>query len=702
MTISLRLTMVVVGVVAVHGRAAAQDTIPPRLPAVVVTRDAGAGRSPLDLPYAITTVRPDSLAPGQAHTQVEQTLGSLPGVTVANRANPSQDARLSIRGFGARSPFGVRSIRVLRDGMPLTLPDGQTPIDYLDLEAVGHVEIIRGTASSLYGNASGGVVDLRTAPPPRASAALQGRSWTGSNGLQRHAALLGGSSGVTNYTANVGRTSADGARAHARQRLTNAFARASTVAKGTAITVVGLALDMPLAENPGALTRAQFDSAPHMADPINITRNARKEVRQAQLGVSALRPLGGGGGDALAQVFGGTRSLYNPLAFAVVGIDRASGGASLRATLPVTTGTLTHRVSAGVDAQRMSDARRNWSNCNGVTAVTANCPTLGTEQGRLQIDQREIVTSVGPYVRGETEMAGGRVRGTLAVRADATTFEVRDAFLTDGRDDSGTRTMRAVSPMAGVVARLAALHAVYANVSTAFETPTTTELGNQPDGTAGLNADLDPQYATTYEVGAKGLLRTVQYDVALFTTAVRNELIQFEVPGGGGRTYFRNAGRTRRRGMEGALATAMGPASLHLAYTLSRFRFTDYQTGTSPQYAGNVIPGIPEHQLQANVTLRARDAFLVAEWLGKSEAYLNDANEATAPGFTVTNLRAGITSAFGRPWIRPVVGVQNLFDRQYAGSIAVNAAGTLTTAKFYEPSPGRTWIIGLSAATAPW
>src|SRR5438094_9133791 len=143
----------------------AQDTVPRRLPPVVtVTRDVG--RSPLDLPYAISIVRPDSLAPGQTHLLVDETLQGLPGVTVANRNNPTQDARISIRGFGARSAFGVRSIRVLRDGLPLTLPDGQTPIDYLDLESVGRVEAMRGTASALYGNASGGVLDLRSAPPP--------------------------------------------------------------------------------------------------------------------------------------------------------------------------------------------------------------------------------------------------------------------------------------------------------------------------------------------------------------------------------------------------------------------------------------------------------------------------------------------------------------------------------------------------------
>jgi iron complex outermembrane receptor protein len=665
---------------------------------VTVTRDVG--RSPLDLPYSISIVRPDSLAPGQPHLLVEETLQGLPGVTVANRNNPTQDARISIRGFGARSAFGVRSIRVLRDGMPLTLPDGQTPIDYLDLESVGRVEAMRGTASALYGNASGGVLDLRTAPPPETPLAVQGRSWAGSSGQRRYTALFGGTYGAAAYGGNIGRTVTDGYRSYARQRLTNAFVRATTTVGATELGLVGLGLDMPVAENPGALTRIQFDTNPRMADPSSISKRARKEVHQVQIGLSARRALGASG-EVVAQAYGGTRRLYNPLTFAVVGVDRKSSGASARATIPIAAGALQHRLSVGVDAQWLNDARKNWANCNAVPTANANCPGAGSiEQGKLSLDQRELVSSVGPYVRDELEL--GRLRASLGVRADNTTFEVRDAFLTDNRDDSGKRTMRAVSPMIAISARLTPLHAAYANVASAFETPTTTELGNHPDGSAGLNPDLKPQYSTTYETGIKGLVLTrLQYDVALFSTGVRDELIQFEVPGGNGRTYFRNAGRTRRRGAELALATDAGPLTLAVAYAWSHFRFVDFASGTS-QLAGNAIPGIPEQQAQLTATWRIGQAFVVAEGIAKGKVYVNDANAAAAPGFGVANLRLGGTAIFGRPWLSPVVGVQNVLDKRYIGSIAVNAAGTVATAKFYEPAPGRTFFAGLSAATAPW
>jgi iron complex outermembrane receptor protein len=678
--------------------AGAQDSLPRKLPPVVtVTRDVG--RSPLDLPYGIATLRPDSLAPGQTHLFVDQTLSLLPGVTVANRTNPSQDTRISVRGFGARSQFGARSIRILRDGMPLTLPDGQTPIDYLDLESVDRVEVIRGAAAALYGNAAGGVIDLRSGPPPNAPFAVQARSWTGESGLRRFTGLFGGETGPYTYEGNIGRTQNDGYRAFAQQRLTNAFLHSTARFGNTQLGFTGMGLDMPVAQNPGALTRAQADSAPEQADAPSVTKKARKAVHQVQLGVSARQPIGSG--ELTGQVYGGTRSLYNPQTFAIVRVDRHQQGAGARLTLPWRVESIETRLSVGADAQWLSDLRKNWANCNGVATVTATCPTLPVEKGAISLDQRERVSSIGPYVRDEVEV--GSLRASAGVRADQVNFDLADHYLADGRDDSGDRTMKAVSPMFGAAWRLSQFHSLYASVGSAFETPTTTELGNQADGSAGLNRDLKPQFSTNYEVGAKGLgFSRVQYDAAVFDTEVRDELIPFQILNGNGRTYYRNAGRTRREGAELALGGDVGPVTIATAYAYSHFRFRDF-VNSGVQFAGKSIPGIPERQWQAAATWHVPHALLVADVQSKSQVFVNDANAAAAPSFTVVDARVVGVAAFGKPWLSPVIGVQNLFDRKYIGSVAINASGaTLAATKFYEPSPRRVWIVGLSAATNPW
>lgn len=669
-----------------------QDTVARRLPPITVTVTREAARSPLDLPFAVSESRPDSIRPGQAHLTLEHTLLGLPGITVSNRTNPAQDPRISIRGFGARSAFGVRSVRILRDGMPLTLADGQTPVDYLDLESVGRVEVIRGAAASLYGNASGGVIDIQSALPPISPLAVGARSWFGDFDTRRYVGTVGGTVGASTYEANVGRTESENYRQYSGQRLTNGFARLTGSWRGNDFALQGLGLDMPLAENPGALTRAQFEDNPRMPDSAAVRKRARKTVRQLQLGMSARRAIGpDGGGEITAQVFGGTRNLYNPLTFAVVGVERGQAGAGLRATLPLGEH---HRLTVGIDAARQSDARHNWANCNAVSVVTAACPTLPAEQGTSQLDQREIVSSIGPYVRDELRV-GERLRLSAGVRGDVVRFSVRDRFLADGRDDSGSRALHAVSPMVGAVARFGEATSLYANVGTAFETPTTTELGNHADGTAGLNDELQPQLSTTIETGMKGTLRArVRYDVALFDTEVRNELISFEVPGGSGRTYFRNAGRTRRAGAEVSMAASAGPLDLGLAYTYSHFRFRRF-VSAGVDYAGGSIPGIPDQQLQASIIARRGEMFAVVEAQAKSIVYVDDANRARAPSYAVYNFRVGSTGFARIARLAPVVSVQNLLDRRYVASVAVNAAGTPATGKFYEPGSGRTVLIGL-------
>lgn len=671
------------------------DSVAPRrttLDPVVITVTRAGRTSPLDAPFAMSVLRPDSARPGQRHIALDESLALVPGLTAVNRTNPSQDPRISIRGFGARAAFGVRGVRVLRDGMPLTLPDGQTPVDYLSLESVDRIEVIRGAASALYGNASGGVIDLRTAAPPATRLGGEVRQWVGDYASSRTTIKAGGISGPAYYQADASLTRNGGFRVYSRQRSTSGFARVGAILGGTDYAVQVLALDLGLAENPGALTLAQFQSNPRLADQPSVNKLARKEVQQIQVGVSASRLLARD--EISASAYVGGRSLYNPLTFAVVDFGRRTLGASGRFT-HIFDVARPNRLTVGFDLQAQNDSRRNFTNCNDnppPTLATSSCPVIGAERGSLTLDQRELVSGLGAYLNDEVRITE-RFRVSGGVRADNVKFEVRDRLIAgDNPDDSGERTLRAVTPYLGIVSRITPDQSIYANISSAFETPTATELGNRPDGTAGINQDLAPQKSTTYEVGSKGGIgRALSYDVALFSTRVRDELVPYEILGSGGRRYFRNAGLTNRRGGELGISVDSRPIAFNSSYSYSDFRFARFVTD-SGTFDGKRIPGIPVHRGQVSATIARGVVFGVIEAEAAGWSFVDDANSARAPSYQVVHLRGGARKLLGLPGTSAVAGVQNLFNRAYSPSLSVNAA----RGKFFEPAAGRTVYAGLT------
>jgi iron complex outermembrane receptor protein len=674
---------------------AQQDTA--RLDPVVVTVTRGHGKSVLQSPFALSVAQPDSERPGQRHTSIDESLSMIPGLTVVSRNNPSQDPRLSVRGFGSRSAFGVRGVRVLRDGMPLTLPDGQTPLDYMSLESVGRVEVMRGAASAIYGNASGGVIDIQTAAPPPGPVSGRVAQWLGGSSFQRTAVAAGGTAGSSYYQADAAFLRTDGSRAHSRQRSTTGFARAGTTAGGTDFSLSILAFDNPLAENPGALTRDELKADPYTADALSVRRDARKAVKQIQAGLSGVHQFVAG--EVSALVFAGARSLDNPLTFNIVEVGRHTYGASAHVSQTVSLIGSANRLSAGVDYQSQNDLRRNFATCADtiqLTTPTATCPTPGSERGIFSLDQRELVKSWGVYFNDDAPL-GERLIATAGIRADNVAFEVKDRLVSASNpDDSGRRSLGSVTPVFGMVMRITARHSLYANVAGAFETPTATELGNHPDGSAGINQSLNPQKSLTSEAGAKGFLGSaLSYDLAAYSTRVIDELVPFEIPDSNGRRYFRNAGRTTRRGFEAGARLKSGPLSLMGAYTFSAFRFDSYRTGNLI-YDGNTIPGIPRNRLQAAVTMTGRPGFATIEEETAGSVFLDDANSTMGPGYASTNVRLGGDVKIRNSVVSVSTGVQNLFDRHYASSVAVNAA----RGKYFEPAATRNFFIGVSVSAA--
>lgn len=685
------------------------------LEAVQVSVARDDARSPFELPFALTSA-PLNARPGVRRVGIGDLLVGVPGVQVQDRANPSQDPRIAVRGFGARSAFGVRGVRLLRDGVPLSLPDGQTPVDWLDLETVGQMDVVRGTAAALYGNAAGGVIELRSREAVRAPFGVEARAWDG-GGLRRATVILSGradgnadGNAEGNADARDGgrgngrgngrdaqwlgaftRTSGDGARRWSRLDATSAFVRGLVTIKGTTVELQGTRYEAPRAENTGALTATELGLDPRLPDSLNITKRSRKAASQTQLAFIANRPLnlGGGRGSLRGTLHTGTRTLDNPLPFAIVAVDRAIVGGSLHGTWRTDATAWPLRLGAGFDAQRQMDDRYNYENCadRAPTAPsTTKCPAT-TERGAVRLEQQERVGGAGSYARIEVEVPHALFL-SAALRVDGVSFRVHDRFITaTNADDSGERTLRALSPMVGVTWRLRPQWSVHANLTSAFETPTITELTNQADGAAGLNRTLEPQRTRTVEVGTQAVVAgRLRLDLALFHAMVRDELVSFDVPNQPGRRAFRNAGRTSRRGVESGLRYASEHFDLGAAYTWSGFRFDRYDVGPV-SYAGKPIPGVPAHTWQSFATVRMAGAWSLLELTAASRASATDAATVYAAGFAVWSLRAGYDwslmprDARGRLRLSPAIGIENLFDRHYAGSLVVNA----TRGRYFEP-----------------
>lgn len=664
---------------------------------VTVTVSRDAARSPFELPFATTRVVPDAQRPGQRRVSMADLLLGVPGVLVQERANPSQDPRLAVRGFGARSAFGVRGVRVLRDGIPLSLPDGQTPVDWLELESVGSLEVVRGTAAALYGNAAGGVVDFHSKDPAPAPLAADVRWWNG-GGLSRttasiSSALNGRERSPSSAVRDVGglltvtRTAGNGARVWSRLDATNAFARAFATIGHTRLELQAANYDAPRAENTGALTAVELARDPTLPDSLNISKHSRKAVRQQQVAVIATH--GNSQRSMKLSLFAGTRALDNPLPFAIVAVDRAIVGASIRASVRLAQLAWPLRLTVGGDAQRQDDSRLNFENCADVVTgnPTAKCPTIGNERGAVRLDQREEVRGIGGFGRAELE-APGNVFLSAALRHDAVSFGVTDRFITNtNADDSGDRRLSATTPMLGAVWRAHPTLSVFTNWTSAFETPTITELTNQDNGAAGLNTLLAPQRTRTIETGVQSLVGSrLRVDVAAFRATVRDELVPFDVPNQPGRRAFRNAGRTSRVGLETSVIAALPMLDIGASYTRSHFRFDRYSVGAA-NYAGKPIPGIPAQFGQLWTTARSHGWFGTVESTMAARMTADDAALIKAGGYTVWSVRGGYAgpSLFRQLALEPTVGVDNLFDRRFATSVVINA----TRSRYFEPGLGR-------------
>ena len=538
----------------------AQTASPPTELAPVEVHAQRVDSDWLEAGTAITSVDAADLTADRALSLAES-LQRVPGVFAQNQYNFSQGLRLSIRGFGARASFGVRGIRVLVDGVPLTLPDGQTELDGFDLSLVDRLEVIRGPASTLYGNAAGGVLALTTREPPHdfgASLDLSG----GELGYRGQRASAGGTAGHWSGLGAYSRLRSDGPRAQGRGESDAFSGKLRYQGAAGSLRLILNAIDNESLD-PGGLNAGEVQADRSQAAPNNLLYDAGETIRQQRVSAAWDAPLSELA-DYRLWLYAGQREFANRLPFSGGGqsaFDRDFGGAGAQYTRRSQLFGLAQQWSVGLDLEAQRDDRHRYDNGEGGL------------RGAETLHQREKADGAGLFGEGEVELGGG-FSASAGVRYDRLKLAVDDRFESDG-DDGGSRTLHEWSLSGGLEYAIASQHRLYLRLSDSFESPTINELAN-PDG-GGFNRDLEAAHALNRELGFKGRGGAFRYELALYNIELDDELLSYEIEGQSGRTYYRNAGRSSRDGVEASLDWRLSSAwQLSLAYTWSRNRFDEY------------------------------------------------------------------------------------------------------------------------------
>jgi iron complex outermembrane receptor protein len=712
-----RATLLIAGILAAVnalGQNASAGTT--ELSDIVVTATRVA-QSSADLPVSIDRVDRAAIGKGQLQVNLSESLITVPGVSVQSRQNYAQDLQLSVRGFGARSSFGVRGIRLYSDGIPGTMPDGQGQFSQFDLGSADHIEVLRGPFSALYGNSSGGVIAIFTedAKPGRL---LEGTAQYGTFNTQRYALKTEGDDGVVNYVVDAAHFQTDGYRFHSDAERNNFNAKLRFATSDTAkLTVIGNVIETPSVQDPLGLTRAQLAADPRQAGVGAVQYDTRKSLDQEQLGTVYDDKLSDND-DLSAMVYTGRRATTQFQAIpqatqqsaplypgGVIDLHRAYWGVDTHVTDAREIAGSPLQVVAGVAYDDLAEARKGYFNFVG--------SELGVE-GALRRDEANHVYDFDQYLQAQWD-PDARWRLIAGVRNNLVEVTSRGHLPVLDNADSSAR-YSAVNPVGGITFRASSAVNLYGSYGKGFETPTLNDLAYRSvnGSLPGLNFGLKPARSDNYEVGVKAGSGHVRVNLAAFYIKTEDELAILQ--NSGGRSVSQNIGETNRRGMELSVDAAwIGGFSGRLAYTYIRAVVGQaYATciaapcnpltnpgGPPPAnyktvHAGSYLPAVPMNTLYAGLTWSYAPLGFSAtlETLGRARIYADDRNSDAAAGYWVANLRAGFKQETRHWRFSEFASLDNLADRTYVGSVIVNE----TNSRFFEAAPGRTAYVMFNAA----
>ncbi|NGP76470.1 TonB-dependent receptor [Balneolaceae bacterium YR4-1] len=595
----------------------------------------------------------------------------LPGIWVNDRENYSLGERITIRGVGWRTSFGVRGIQVIMDGIPLTVADGQTMLNPVDPSFVNKLELIRGPASTFWGNSSGGVLHISTFQSQQESPTLSLRSTAGSYNLFKQDVQYSGSFGSHSVSAYSSYLSQNGFRDHSSVKLSRSGLKGSVdLNNKSRLEYVGAFVAMPEAKNPSSLTKEDALNSPKMANPSSITNDAGKQVYQGQLGLNYYRDSSLG--FITLTGYGIYRDLTNPLPFAVIDLNRWAGG--LRGTLEKSFDNL--NINFGFDSKIQSDDRSEFENNTGI-------------RGNITLEQLEQVTNQALFVTSDVELGNWKLLAGL--RYDWLTFSVDSASVSQ----TNSRTFNALSPSIGVTYR-SNTNKWFANFSTSFEAPTTTELVNSPEGGSGFNPNLEPERTLGVEIGTKG--RTADnilgYELTLYRMWITDILFPYQLQANGP-TFYRNQGNTIHNGIETRITlNPIDALQFNATYNYIHATFQGEDTDSGSSIEDNDVPGIPDHRLNASISYQYKSILGELTYSYVSQYFADNLNTAENNAYNTLDAKISLARPLGDRFYRlqPFLNVNNIFNERYNGSIVPNAFGN----RYFEPAAGRNFQFGLS------
>ncbi|MBL0730505.1 TonB-dependent receptor [Piscinibacter sp. HJYY11] len=669
------------------GPVQAQATGPALDPVVITTQRLR--ESAFDSPAAISAVTREVIESAGPQVNLSEVLNRVPGIVALNRQNYAQDLQISIRGFGTRSTFGVRGVRLIVDGIPATMPDGQGQASNVSLASAGRIEVLRGPMAQLYGNSAGGVVQVFTGPdaeqPTLTLSGAAGPYEQRKFGLKYSTTTAEGDG----ITLDASRYDTDGYREHSAARRGQFNARwQRELSRDTHVSVVLNALDQPDTQDPLGLTRAQWEANPRSVAAPALAQDTRKTVRQNQLG-SVVEHRFSEATLFTGRVYFGERKLFNALGIppaaqapathsgGIVRFERGYSGLAAQLSHRITLGEgRALRINGGVEYDRMRENRQGHLNTGGV-------------EGELKRDERNVVDNRDAYLQASWDLHRDWTL-TGGARSIDVRFRTRDYFIAAGNpDDSGSVGFSGVNPVLGLAWHATKTLNVYFNAGRGYETPTFTELAYRNVG-SGLNTDLRASSSRHLELGAKWKVDGLQrLDAALYDIDTKDEIVVDTNTGG--RSTFRNAGPTERRGLE-LTHVVQFTDSLRstLSLNLLRARFAD----------GRRLPGTPERSAFAELAWAPKAAWggfhSGIEAVHTGSLMVNDNNTDAAPAVTLLNLRAGFSQTLDGWRFTQLVRLDNATDRRYAGSVIVNEAN----GRFFEPALPRNWLLAVTASHA--